>query len=270
MLVGGIESYKAVDDVSAINRVYTATDSLGRSYALLGDSAASNNLDFTASTIAVSTQCTPISKKCRLQGVDSPVTYHCSDQFQGDLSIKLISNASNAGVTWRMNFFNDSQFNQPTEFEGDVRGANPVYIGIGAYVNDLSLTIAANGSSQEFVPPSPSAGNNDTDIVRGDNGGLDSRSSSSAIPPCTTPRTLGRMGPSPNLYNSRSRTGVLPASSRDHNRTTQRSDCLTSCLAQSTPCSVQLHKTWPIKWPYCTVEQPSASSPAYSPLHKTS
>jgi hypothetical protein len=115
-LVNGTEAYKTLNNVSTANRLFTGY-SRGQPYVFIGDADSSNNVDFSTSTVAVGVECTPISKSCNLSAISTAVTYHCSDNFTGDLSIRTINGSGNGGTTWRMNFFNDSKLTQPTRYK---------------------------------------------------------------------------------------------------------------------------------------------------------
>jgi hypothetical protein len=156
--------------MSTVNQLFTGYDSGGLPYVFLGDAASSSDVDFSASTVAVGTECKPISKYCNLSAVDTPVPYHCSDEFTGDLSIITLGSGQ-VGLTWRMNFFNDSALTQPTDTNdfgttGNAsivqwsHGTNPVFIAMAAYVNEglTNYTLPANAT--------------DSDIISGENDGL--------------------------------------------------------------------------------------------------
>jgi hypothetical protein len=169
-LVNATEAYKTLNNISTVNRIFTGFDSRGLPYVFIGDADSSNDIDFSASTVAVGVECKPISKSCNLSAPSTPMIYHCSDNFTGDLSIRTINGSGNGGTTWRMNFFNDSKLTQPTDTndlgtaENTViaqwaHGTNPVFIAMGASVSD-----ATNGNTELPVGPS------DSDIVEGENG----------------------------------------------------------------------------------------------------
>jgi hypothetical protein len=173
VLVGGGEAYKTLNNVSTSNQVFTGYDSTGGIYAFLGDpQSQKSDVDFVASTVAVNTQCKAISQACNLSAIDTPVPYKCSDNFVGDLSVKTSgTNAPNAGTTFRMNFFNDSGLQHPTDSDGWPHGTNPVYIAMATYVNDVSIGLSQNGTTEIFAP-AVSASPSHSDIVLGDLGGL--------------------------------------------------------------------------------------------------
>lgn len=165
ILVNGFEGYKTVGNSSSLNQLLTTTDShSGLSYVLLGDArTATANIDFSASTVALSTQCQPISAQCGLASYGSPTPYYCSSEFQGDLDVRVTNTSRNGGIVWRMNFFNDTELTIPTDADGLPQGTNPVYIAIAALVNDATLTLSPNGTQGIGGPPGSSNGTDTVD-----------------------------------------------------------------------------------------------------------
>ncbi|KAL7908238.1 hypothetical protein GGI35DRAFT_486357 [Trichoderma velutinum] len=99
-LVSASEAFKVLHNVSTINKVnYFPTDQ-SPDVLYLGDAASSSNVDFKASTFAVSTQCQPITYDCTHMH-PSDAKFNCTPALTGDFNklsspvgIKLFSNSS--------------------------------------------------------------------------------------------------------------------------------------------------------------------------------
>ena len=126
-IVEGNEGYQTANNFSTLNQLLTVYQN-GIPYVLLGDvQASASSVDFSASTIAVNTQCTPISTACNLAstgGISTP--FNCSKAFAGDLSDNAQTACTPEGG-WTMSFFNDSGLTNPADYGYPV---NPIYIGI--------------------------------------------------------------------------------------------------------------------------------------------
>lgn len=84
--MGASEAYQTLSNVSSINRIFTFEHE-GVAYTYLGEANIPNNVDFQASTFALTTQCKAISKACGLTaayGASTPFT--CTSAFQGDVT----------------------------------------------------------------------------------------------------------------------------------------------------------------------------------------
>ncbi|KAJ4859704.1 hypothetical protein T069G_04692 [Trichoderma breve] len=99
-LISASEAFKVLHNASAINEVnYFPTDQ-PQAFLYLGDAASSSNVDFKASTFAVSTQCQPITYDCtHMHPNDSK--FNCTPALTGDFNtlstpvgVKLFSNSS--------------------------------------------------------------------------------------------------------------------------------------------------------------------------------
>ncbi|KAL6695714.1 hypothetical protein J3F84DRAFT_395142 [Trichoderma pleuroticola] len=99
-LVSTSEAFKVLHNVSTINKVnYFPTDP-SQAVLYLGDAASSSNVDFKASTFAVSTQCQPITYDCTHMHPNAS-KFNCTPALTGDFNtpsspvgIKLFSNSS--------------------------------------------------------------------------------------------------------------------------------------------------------------------------------
>jgi hypothetical protein len=84
--MGASEAYQTMSNVSSLNRIYTL-EHQGTAYTYLGEANIPNQIDFQASTFALTTQCTPISQACGLiaaYGASTP--FSCTSAFQGDVT----------------------------------------------------------------------------------------------------------------------------------------------------------------------------------------
>jgi hypothetical protein len=138
-LMGSNEAYKTVNNISTSNRVDTVT--FGSTYALLVDSDPPNDIDFSATTFAVSTQCTPISHECGLNaayGASTP--FDCPNiNFKGDVT---------SGSEWILNFFNTSE----AKYNATVSMAsNPYYWALASLI-DGSYPIASSKDPDVVTP----------------------------------------------------------------------------------------------------------------------
>lgn len=151
-IVEGNEGYQTANNLSAVNQLFTVYQD-GIPYVLLGDvSASALSVDFSASTIAVNTECTPISAACNLTSHGAASTsFNCSKGFAGDLA--LDPQACTASGGWIISFFNDSALTELANYGYPV---NPIYFGMATVVN-------VNGHVGQL--------NNDSDIVVVENGG---------------------------------------------------------------------------------------------------
>ncbi|KAK4077724.1 uncharacterized protein Triagg1_3418 [Trichoderma aggressivum f. europaeum] len=99
-LVSASEAFKVLHNVSTIDRVNYFPTNQSPAVLYLGDAASSSNVDFKATTFAVSTQCQPITYDCTyMQPNDSK--FNCTPALTGDFNtlsspvgIKLFSNSS--------------------------------------------------------------------------------------------------------------------------------------------------------------------------------
>jgi len=117
-LVESGEGTKTLNNASTTNQVFAVYES-GLSYVFLGDpESLTTDVDFVASTVAINTQCKPISKQCNLDGwAGSTVTYNCSQYFNGSLADAAVTSSSIvAGTDFKMMLFNDSALEQPLDY----------------------------------------------------------------------------------------------------------------------------------------------------------
>jgi hypothetical protein len=166
-LVGAPEAYKTVNNISAINQIITASPAdSDRTYVFLGDARVPANVDFVASTVAINTQCKPITQTCdhevsnvELVLPDGPagfyrlgrravsigttpwqsvtiagaLSFNCSTGFNQNLT----NFTAIPIINWTMRFFNDPAMTLPASISAP---ANPIYFGIVAIINSNGNT----------------------------------------------------------------------------------------------------------------------------------
>jgi hypothetical protein len=138
------ESYQTVNNISAINIVQTVVDG-NRTFAYLGDSTVPSGLDFVAYTVAVSTQCAPITSICNLRAFSnvSPgsagpaMEFNCSSGFFSNQDVQLYPMGP-PSIIWQMGYFQDNNLTVPVEVSDSNASTimpNPVYSGIAAVMD---------------------------------------------------------------------------------------------------------------------------------------
>lgn len=143
-LVGGDEAYQTLNNISSVNQLVTVQHD-GQPYVFLGDIGFSSSVDFSASTIAINTQCKPITRACNAVATDT-TTYNCSNEFQGDLD-PTSGNATTFETVWRMNLFTDAALDEPAEFNNSyITSTNPVYIAMATTLNGDIHGMYPNGT----------------------------------------------------------------------------------------------------------------------------
>jgi len=146
-ITGAPEAFKTVNNVSTVNRLITVSES-GLQYVFLGDAQASDNIDFVASTVAISTYCVPITRDCNIQYNDRirarqdtfqsgaiGMPFNCSSAYSGNLEFPNSdpdSNCASGPQTFSLSFFNDPVMTIPAESN---QPTNPLYVGISALVS---------------------------------------------------------------------------------------------------------------------------------------
>ena len=151
-LVGASEAYRTLYNLSTLNQVRTAVVD-GSIYTYLADAQTMPSLDYRASTVALNTQCVPISRACHLTaayGASTP--FNCTPAFFGDLQKTQASggNASETSLTLGISLFRDATLLEPVSFNTTI---NPFYWAMFASVN---LGTAPNSSfynDPEIVHP---------------------------------------------------------------------------------------------------------------------
>ena len=148
LLVGVVDAYQTVNNVSTIHRIITANRG-DLSYVFLSAAQIPNDIDYVASTVAINTQCTPITSTCNVTiagGQSTP--YYCSSGFHGDFGIPILANSDLGSLVWRMNFFNDSGLTEPVNL---TMPTNPTYMAMASYV--VAAGLSDDGKSGNSISP---------------------------------------------------------------------------------------------------------------------
>ena len=181
-LVDATEAYKTINNESSINQLITLSftndsinfssvkqplpvnefsNTIGSTFVLLSDARISDDVDFRASTIAINTQCTPITRACNLTtmnlrdgefGIVS--NFNCSNFFYGSLE-NLLNSTSTAPWAapqgWGMLFFNDSNM---LAFASAQNPTNPIYFAMTAILQSNSGNSYPLYDDEEIIHPS--------------------------------------------------------------------------------------------------------------------
>jgi len=118
-----------------------------RTFAYLREASLPPGLDFVAPTVAVTTQCTPITTICNLRaftnmgGPDSnngpTMEFNCSSGFESNPGIQLFP-VGPPSLMWQLNYFQDANLSVPIKIfdeNASVIVSNPVYSGIAAVMD---------------------------------------------------------------------------------------------------------------------------------------
>ncbi|KAI4142985.1 MAG: hypothetical protein L6R39_004747, partial [Caloplaca ligustica] len=141
------DPYQILRNDSSQRQIVTETLDASRNISFLAPARPPANLDFKASTVAISSLCHPISRECNLgySAIEYPenqdsagaVAFNCSDNFQGELSYR--DNAVNA-------------FPQPDD---DQQSATLAClengIGCATFFQDTSLNISLDDHSHHYI-----------------------------------------------------------------------------------------------------------------------
>jgi hypothetical protein len=131
ILVGAADAYETVNNASSLHQLVTVNYD-GSTYVLLGDVTVPIDIDYSASTIALTTSCIPISTACNLTGVSGvSAPYFCSEAFYGDLYPDYGAPDTFGDSTWRLSLFEDAGLTVPVNV---TIPTNPTYLGIASYV----------------------------------------------------------------------------------------------------------------------------------------
>lgn len=84
-IVSNTEAFKVLNNVSTSNAVYQFPPNLAQTMLFLGDATSSSNLDFKASTFAVTTQCEPITYNCTHDYI-TDLKFNCTPALASDYS----------------------------------------------------------------------------------------------------------------------------------------------------------------------------------------
>jgi hypothetical protein len=167
-----VEAYGTINNVSLTNQLLTVNFS-GLSYVLLGDTGISNDVDFSASTVATNTRCEPITTACNvsmnqvyelessndtiLTNEDFP-PFNCSTGFSGPTLAGIGKTVNPSFTYFDIEFFNDSALIEHAQL--DTYPVNPTYFGFAVNIGGL-------GGIGVPSPPIFEAAN-DTEIIQGE------------------------------------------------------------------------------------------------------
>lgn len=135
-------------NTSAINMIRQFPSSQQQPIFYLGDTAASSDIDFKASTYAVSTQCQPMTKQCLPPASGFKTSFNCSTGLAGNLSAySTVDSAAGLGLQ----FFQDPGLITPWLGPPENQmpsGQNPLYFGTWA-INQESQTLASGTGEKD-------------------------------------------------------------------------------------------------------------------------
>lgn len=167
------EGTRTLNNVSTLNQLITVYES-GLSYVILTDpQVLTGNVDFVASTIAISTQCTSISNECQLDGwAGTTVFYNCTPYFNGTLTdAPRYTTSTSAGTDFKMTLFNDSLLMNPLVKGYYANTINPVWVAMVGVADGVTSLISANNTPMTDPTLVP-ANLTDSEVVTTRNGGF--------------------------------------------------------------------------------------------------
>ena len=141
-LTNAVEAYAKLANISQINTVRTVEVD-NNTLAYLGPASIPEETDFQASTLALGTQCHPISKQCHLhaeEGASEP--FNCTSAFFGNLAQPEVSWESEGATSYQRTgpvYFNSPDFTVKANTTFNTSQQNPYYIGAWAAIN-LQMT----------------------------------------------------------------------------------------------------------------------------------
>jgi hypothetical protein len=100
-----LEGSRTLSNISRINQLQTVNQS-NITYVILGDPAVPENLDFVTSTVAINTQCVPITRECDLTTVDALWNYSCTSGFSGQYATGPVT--TSGSLLYVLQYFNNS------------------------------------------------------------------------------------------------------------------------------------------------------------------
>jgi len=141
------ESFQTVNNVSTANMVETVQQG-NRTFAYLREISLPPGIDFVAPTVAVTTQCTPITTICNLRAftnmggpessnIGPDMEFNCSSGFRSNPDIQLFP-VGPPSLMWQLNHFQDANLSVPIKVfdeNASVIVSNPVYSGIAAVMD---------------------------------------------------------------------------------------------------------------------------------------
>ena len=146
-LVNSGEGHRTLNNVSTENQLFTVSES-NLSYVFLGDPQVlsnGSNIDFSASTIAINTQCKPITQQCHvIADSGSTVSFNCSRWFAFNLLDPPMYGTPGdvspvVGTDFVMTLFNDSTMIDFLNSAWGANSTNPVWVGMAAIIDQIAL-----------------------------------------------------------------------------------------------------------------------------------
>jgi hypothetical protein len=144
-LYGAEEGIETIEDLSATNYIWYYHDSDENYYHFIGDTTFTNQQyarDFQTSTLAVRTQCRPMTSLCLTttddtdQYIGTDYDFKCSKGFNGTLlsngatsAANYNSNTHSAGVMAGMSFAHDAKLSTKVGQSDFASFQNPLYFG---------------------------------------------------------------------------------------------------------------------------------------------
>ena len=153
------EALATLNDVSVTNTVQQVYHE-GVYYAFMLPVSPSPYADYRANTVAVGTQCRPVTRECNMQATLDPTPFKCNNNFYGE-----VTNLTNFQVA----LFTDETYTATldTEKKNQYFGTNPFHLATWAIVDSQGLP------GKQF-PPDSLMGKliTDPDIVQPKEGGM--------------------------------------------------------------------------------------------------
>ena len=170
-LAGGGEGTRTLNNVSALNQLFTV-EHAGQTFVFLGDpSLTSTDTDLVATTFALNTQCRPYSQECHVDFGFGPATqFSCNAQwFEGVLEHPPLYPVSpSVGTYFRMMLFQDPGLKNGSDPSTIANSTNPIFPAMVAVVDSVGFDVAENGSSipsPAIVPIGPEIVSTDSGVA---------------------------------------------------------------------------------------------------------
>ena len=134
-------SYTVLGNTSDYMMATTQEASVPYVYLGVPDNSISAQMDYTANTYGMQTQCTPISTLCNLNPINGASTpFHCTSAFQGDVT----------RTPWQMTYFTNATMT--VNSEDDIGVHNPYYFGWAALMDASGGATIGYENSEMVVP----------------------------------------------------------------------------------------------------------------------
>ena len=146
-LTGAEEAYATLNNLSTQNQLSMFAHE-GDNYAALLPANIPSNLDFRASSFAVSTQCQPVSKGCNLTaayGASTP--FRCTDNFYGDATA-LKDDTGSRWASSNIGFVLLEDADATKNITLKAKDMNPFYLGTWAVEGTVGIAPGSNANPQ--------------------------------------------------------------------------------------------------------------------------